>query len=122
MQSGTLEQMYMTPAPTEALVLGRVVATLLSTTIMVFATCFVLVLLLGITIPLRWEGLVILALTLAGLFGFALLLGGMTLVFKQVESLADLIQNALLFLTGSLLPIEHFPLWLSIINALKDIN
>lgn len=112
-QAGTLEQMYMTPARTEVLVLGRVLATLLTTTIMVFMTAIALVLILGISIPLRWEGLVILFLTMAGLFGFALLLGGLTLVFKQVESLADLIQNALLFLTGSLLPIDHFPPWLA---------
>lgn len=112
-QEGTLEQMYMTPAPTEILVVGRVLATLLTTTIMVFMTAIALILILGISIPLRWEGLVVIGLTLAGLFGFALLLGGLTLVFKQVESLADLIQNALLFLTGSLLPIDHFPPWLS---------
>src|SRR6185312_16780739 len=34
-QSGTLEQMYMTPAPTEVLVLGRMLATLFTTTVMV---------------------------------------------------------------------------------------
>lgn len=114
-QAGTLEQMYMTPAPTETLVLGRVLATLLTTTIMVLLTSVALILILGIAIPWRWEGLVILALTMAGLFGFALILGGLTLIFKQVDSLADLIQNALLFLTGSLLPIAHFPPWLALI-------
>ncbi|MEO7020525.1 MAG: ABC transporter permease [Ktedonobacteraceae bacterium] len=112
-QAGTLEQMYMTPARTEILILGRVLATLLTTTIMVLLTSIALALLLGISIPLRWEGLVIMGLTLAGLFGFALILGGLTLIFKQVDALADLIQNALLFLTGSLLPITHFPPWLA---------
>ena len=112
-QAGTLEQMYMTPAPTETLILGRVLATLFTTTIMVLMTAIALVLILGISIPLRWEGLVILGLTLAGLLGFALILGGLTLIFKQTDALADLIQNALLFLTGSLLPIGHFPPWLA---------
>lgn len=114
-EAGTLEQMYMTPARTEVLILGRVLATLLTTTVMVLLTSIVLALVLRISIPLRWEGLVVMGLTLAGLFGFALILGGLTLIFKQVDALADLIQNALLFLTGSLLPINHFPPWLAFI-------
>lgn len=111
-QSGTLEQMYMSPTTSELLVLGRVLATLISTTIMVALTSIALTLLLGIHIPLRWEGLPVLIVTLIGLFGFSLMLGGAALVFKQIEALADLLQNALLFLTGSLLPVSHFPNWL----------
>src|SRR6266567_3135924 len=111
-QSGTLEQMYMSPVPSELLVLGRMLATLVSTTIMVLLTSISLVLLMHINIPLRWEGLPVLLVTLVGLFGFSLMLGGAALVFKQIEALADLLQNALLFLTGSLLPVNHFPYWL----------
>lgn len=114
-QAGTLEQMYMTPAPTEMLVLGRVLATLITTTLMVLTTAIALILILRINVPLRWEEVPVLLLTLAGLFGFSLMLGGATLVFKQTEALADLIQNALLFLTGSLLPVSRFPDWLATI-------
>lgn len=57
----------------------------------------------------------VLCVILAGLFGFTLMLSGFGLVFKQIEALADLLQNALLFLTGALLPISHFPAWLAII-------
>ena len=112
-QSGTLEQMYMSPVPTELLVLGRMLATLISTTIMVLLASISLIWLMRINIPMRWEGLPVLLLTLVGLFGFSLMLGGAALVFKQIEALADLLQNALLFLTGSLLPVSHFPNWLA---------
>ena len=112
-QSGTLEQMYMSPVPTELLVLGRMLATLISTTIMVLLASISLIWLMHISIPMRWEGLPVLLLTLGGLFGFSLMLGGAALVFKQIEALADLLQNALLFLTGSLLPVSHFPNWLA---------
>ena len=112
-QSGTLEQMYMSPVPTELLVLGRMFATLISTTIMVLLASISLIWLMHISIPMRWEGLPVLLLTLGGLFGFSLMLGGAALVFKQIEALADLLQNALLFLTGSLLPVSHFPNWLA---------
>jgi len=112
-EGGTLEQMYMTPTRTELLVLGRMLATLISTSIMVLLTALALIFILGIHFPLRWDGLLVLLLTLAGLLGFTLILGGAALVFKQVDALADLMQNALLFLTGSLLPVSHFPNWLA---------
>jgi ABC-2 type transport system permease protein len=114
-QAGTLEQMYMSPAPAEVLLLGRIFAMLITSTILVLLTALGLVLLLHITLPLRWESIPVLILTLVGLCGFTLILGGATLVFKQTESMADLIQNMLMFLTGSLLPIDRFPQWLSII-------
>ncbi len=114
-QAGTLEQMYMSPAPAEALLLGRIFAMLITTTLMIVLTGLGLVFILHINVPLRWEGLLVLLLTLVGLFGFTLILGGATLVFKQTEALADLIQNMLMFLTGSLLPINRFPEWLSIV-------
>ncbi len=114
-EAGTLEQTYMTPAPTEILVLGRMLAMLITATIMVLLVSLVLLLLLHISFPLSWEALPVLLVTLAGLFGFTLILGGATLVFKQVEGFADLIQNALLFLTGSLLPITSFPGWLAVV-------
>ena len=85
-QAGTLEQMYMTPAPTEILVLGRVFATLITTTVMVFLTGIALILILGLNIPVRWQAFPVMGLTLAGLFGFALMLGGATLIFKQIRS------------------------------------
>jgi ABC-2 type transport system permease protein len=114
-EAGTLEQTYMTPAPTEVLVLGRMLAMLLTATVMVLLASLVLLLLMHISLPLRWEAIPVLLLTLAGLFGFTLILGGATLVYKQVDGFADLIQNLLLFLTGSLLPISNFPGWLAAI-------
>lgn len=121
-QAGTLEQMYMSPAPTSLLLLGRMFALLVSTTIMVMLPTLAIILLLGIHVPLRWEGLPVLLITLAGLFGFTLILSGAALVFKQIDELADLVQNLLLFLTGSLLPVSHFPGWLEAITKTLPIT
>ncbi|GCE15657.1 ABC transporter permease [Tengunoibacter tsumagoiensis] len=114
-QAGTLEQTYMSPVPASLLLLGRMLALLISTTIIVFLVTGLLMLLLGIRFPLRWEFLPVFLLTLSGLFGFTLILSGAGLIFKQIDSLADLIQNMLLFLTGSLLPVDRFPVWLAAI-------
>ncbi|HLI69633.1 MAG TPA: ABC transporter permease [Ktedonobacteraceae bacterium] len=112
-EAGTLEQTYMTPAPSEFLLLGRMLAMLFIATVMVLLASLVLLLLLHIPLSLSWAALPVLLLTLAGLLGFTLILGGATLVYKQIEGLADLIQNLLLFVTGSLLPVTDFPGWLA---------
>ncbi len=121
-QAGTLEQMYMSPVPAGLLLFARMIALLLSTTVMVALPMALLALLLRIQIPLRWEEGVVLAITLAGLFGFTLALTGMALIFKQIEALADLVQNALLFLTGTLLPVTRFPEWLTIFTQTLPIT
>lgn len=113
--AGTLEQMYMSPLPSEFLLLGRLFALLISTTIMMLITIGSLALLLHISIPLGWTGLLILLITLAGLFGFTLALSGAALMFKQIDALADVLQNVLLFVTGALFPISIFPGWLAAI-------
>jgi ABC-2 type transport system permease protein len=108
-QTGTLEQMYMSILPTWLLLVGRTLATLVITTLEVMVAFLPLALLLGIRLPWTWEVLPLAGLTLAGLYGFGYIVGGATLVFKQVESLANLLQNVLLFLNGALLPVDRLP-------------
>ena len=114
-QTGTLEQMYMSPLPTGVLMLSRSVASLVINMMMVGVAGVVLVLILGISLPLTWAALPVFLLTMGGLYGFALILGGTTLIFKQVEALANLLQNTLLFLNGALLPVDRLPGWMEAI-------
>ena len=111
-QTGTLEQMYMSPLPTGVLMLSRSVASLLISILMVGMAGVVLVLLLGVSLPITWTALPVFLLTMGGLYGFAFILGGATLVFKQVEALANMMQNVLLFLNGALLPVDRLPGWM----------
>jgi ABC-2 type transport system permease protein len=111
-QTGTLEQLYLSPYPVWLLLLGRTLATLILSTFEVLLAAIPMVLLLRLEIPLRWEALPIGLLTLAGLYGFGFVIGGAVLIFKQVEALANLAQNLLLFLNGSLLPVDRLPPWL----------
>ena len=111
-QAGTLEQMYMSPAPAGFLLLGRLLALLISTSLTLLLPTLGLVFFLNIHIPIRWEALPVFLLTLLGLFGFTLVLSGVGLIFKQITALADFIQDILLFLTGAIIPISFFPSWL----------
>lgn len=111
-QTGTLEQMYMSPLPSGLLMLGRSIATLIISILMVTLSAAVLIWLMDVDLPLRWAGIPVFLLTMAGLYGFAFILAGATLIFKQIEALANALQNALLFLNGAFLPVDRLPGWL----------
>jgi ABC-2 type transport system permease protein len=111
MQAGTLEQMSMSPVSVGLLLLGRSLATFLVSTAQVLAIGGAMYLLIGVKIPMRWEGLPVLMLTLAGIYGSGFVVAGATLVYKQFESFANLMQNGLLFLSGAILPVERMPGW-----------
>jgi ABC-2 type transport system permease protein len=116
--TGTLEQMYMSPVSPGILMIGRTLSTLVSTSIMVAVAGITLMLLLNITLPLRIEAVPVFILTMAGLYGFGYIVGGLTLIFKHTESFANLIQNALLFLNGAFLPVNRLPPALEVVALL----
>jgi ABC-2 type transport system permease protein len=113
--AGTLEQLAMSPAPMGLLLMGRVIATLMIATLQVLVMGIVMYLLLGVRIPLRLEALPALVLTLFGVFGFGFIIAGAMLIFKQVESFSNLLNNALAFLNGSFLPVSAMPIWMGTI-------
>jgi ABC-2 type transport system permease protein len=112
MQCGQLEQLYMSPAPAQALLLGRAFSTLIVTTGQVAIVAIAMIILFGVPMPMRIEALPVFALTLGGLYGFGYALGGATLVFKQTGPLSNLLTNALLFINGAILPVDRLPDWL----------
>jgi ABC-2 type transport system permease protein len=118
MQAGTLEQMYMSPTDTGFLILGRSLATIFTTTIIAAFIALGPVFLLDVRLPLTLAAVPVFIVTILGLFGFGFAVGGFTLIFKQVAALSDLVQYALVFLNGALLPVEVFPPWLAFIAKL----
>jgi ABC-2 type transport system permease protein len=111
-QTGTLEQMYMASVPTEIILLGRSFAALVLATAMILMIGTGLAPALDIRIPMRWEALPVFGLTMVGLFGFGFVMAGATIVFKQVQQLANLAEQLLLYLGGALLPVHNLPGWL----------
>jgi ABC-2 type transport system permease protein len=114
-QAGTLEQIYMSPTPTFVVFVGRLFATLISSTIMVGLVGTGLLLLLRISIPLNWLGLPVFILTMVGVFGMGYAIAGATLVFKRTGSLTNMLTNVMLFLNGAFLPVDRLPEWLGLV-------
>ncbi|MFZ0549108.1 MAG: ABC transporter permease [Candidatus Promineifilaceae bacterium] len=118
MQAGTLEQMFMSPTDTGFLVLGRSMSTLLTTTVIAALIAIGPMFLLKIRLPLSPAAVPVFIITISGLYGFGFAVGGFTLIYKQANSLSDLVQYGLVFLNGALLPIDRFPSWLAFIARL----
>ena len=112
-EAGTLEQMYMSPAPMGLILVGRVFAVLITASLQIFLVTALLMLLLNIRFPLYLAGLLVFLLTLFGLFGLSFFIAGLTLVFKHVSGVANLLINLLVLVNGTLLPVGKFPPWLA---------
>ena len=116
--TGTLEQMYMSPAPTWALFVSRVLSTVLISVVQITFITAVIALNSSARIPLAAEFLLVTCLTMAGLFGVGLMVGGATLILKHTSALSATASNALLFLNGAIMPVDRFPTWLESISLL----
>jgi ABC-2 type transport system permease protein len=108
-QSGTLEQMFMSPAPTAVLILARSASAVILATLMLLLIVSGLVLGLGIYIPLAWIAIPIFLLTMTGLTGLGFMMAGATLIFKQTDQLTNLVENFLLYLGGTILAVDLLP-------------
>lgn len=114
-QTGTLEQMYITPVPAAFLLIGRTIATLVISALQIGIVAGIILAVMRISLPWRWDALPVIGLTLMGLFGFGFVLGGAALIFKQAVAIVNMANNVLIFLNGALVPIDIFPPWLQTI-------
>jgi ABC-2 type transport system permease protein len=112
-RSGTLEQMYMTPTPMGLVMLGRSLGMLAVAAVQaaIVAGAIALIIRLPVTFdpPIIAASIPIFALTILGLFGFGYVVAGLTIVFKQIGTVVNMLQNLLLFFSGALLPVDRLP-------------
>ncbi len=110
--SGTFEQMHLSPFSPAALLVGRLLAVFLEGALIAVVIGMGMSWLLGISIPLRPAGLLPAALTLIDIAGFALLLGGLALALPQIGAIAHLFSGLIFLLNGAFFPLEWFPGWM----------
>jgi ABC-2 type transport system permease protein len=116
--AGTLEQLAMSPIPIGILLIGRVIANLLITSVQVILMGFIVLSLIHVRIFIPLSAVLALLITFIGVLGFGYIIAGMMLLFKQVEALNNLFNNALAFFNGAFLPVSAMPAWMASISVL----
>jgi ABC-type polysaccharide/polyol phosphate export permease len=109
--SGTFEQMHLSPFSPASLLVGRLGALLLEGIVIAVVVGVGMTWLLGVSIPLQPIGLLPAALTMIDIAGFALLIGGLALALPQIGAVAHLFSGLIFLLNGTLIPLEWYPTW-----------
>jgi ABC-2 type transport system permease protein len=115
-QSGVLEQAYLTRLPSAALILGRQVAAVISalpTALAVLLTGVVTIRIKGGDVPFDPRILVPMAAIVVGTCGLALVLCGLTLAFKRIEIVTQLTVAVCAIAGGTLVPLTAMPGWVA---------
>jgi hypothetical protein len=100
-QTGTLEQVYLSPLPPWLIAAaGRVVAAVLETAVVVAAVAVASAIVLQPSVTWRVDALVPLAFLVAGGTGYSLILGGLALVWKRTEMINDAMAGILMMFGG----------------------
>ncbi len=113
--SGTFEQLHLSPVAPVWLLVGRILGSIIEGVLIAAIITVGLALALSVTLPLRVAALLPAALTVLDVVGFALLIGGLTLRLPQIGALAH-VSNGLIFaLSGLLIPVDLYPGWVQVI-------
>lgn len=113
MQSGTLEQMYLSPLPSWLLTIGLQAASVVEAALSAIVLYLLIYLVAPVTMPLRWVALLPLVALVVGSVGYSLILGGLTLLFKRLEILKDVFQFVVMIFGGVFVSLDRMPGWMA---------
>lgn len=134
MQLGTLEQIYLTRTSLTKMLCGRACATFLfdaiggiflsSLTIIVVSIFSGSISLTELSLSsVNWFGImVILLLTMIGIYGFAFILAGLSIVFKKISAITVILNYIFLFFTGITLTGNKLPITLDWFSKILPIT
>lgn len=121
MYTGTLEQSLLSPLPPWVQSLGRLAAALvegLVTAAVVTLFYFALFAIIDVDLAFSWSALVPVALVLADIAGFAMLIGGLALIVNTIGAVIHVIQSIISLLNGAFIPIFVLPASLAITSKI----
>lgn len=106
---GTLEQLYMSPVPAWQILLSRMIGTIAINLFIVIAMVFLSMLTAGQWLHLDLGSILVLIVpTLVSMIGLGYVVAGLSLLFKQIQSLLQILQ--FVFLGMAFVPIAAIPL------------
>jgi ABC-2 type transport system permease protein len=111
-QSGTFEQMHLSPFSPAWLLVGRLTALALEGVLISVVVAVGMTAALGVGIPLQAAGLLPAVLTVIDIIGFALLIGGLALRLPQIGAIVHLFNGLIFTLNGTLIPVGLYPGWM----------
>lgn len=113
-EQGTLEQLLMTRTPLSVSLMFRIAAQILFDLfkgVFVFALCAVCFQ-IDFAMMLKvefWVSVVVFFTGLLAMYGFGYLIAGLSLVYKQMSSLASISSSLILFFSGTTITVDLFP-------------
>lgn len=122
-QSGTLEQVHLSPLPPWVTVAaGRIAAAVVETAFVVSVMFVITSMVVDLDIPWRAEVALPLVFLIVASVGYSLVLGGLTLILKRVEMLADLMLVPVFVASGMFVPLEATPTWMAALGRIMPIT
>jgi ABC-2 type transport system permease protein len=118
MNSGTLEQLHLSPLPAWMLSFGRLAAAVIEAVGLTVLVSAGLILVLGIRFTYRLDAIVPVGLTIVDVAGFGLLLGAVAIRVASIGAILHVLQGIVLFLNGAFVPVNAFPAWLQLVSRL----
>lgn len=106
-REGTLENVVLAPIPLAATTAFRILSSLLVMGGQTLLLGTVLAILMGIPLGISGTSILVVLLTLSGVGGLSLALGGLALRYKQIDSLVSIFTLLALVLTGALVPLNQ---------------
>lgn len=116
--TGTFAQTHIGPLPSWALSLSRVGAAMVQGAAVSLVVAAGFIVGLDVDFPLKWQALIPIGVTVLDVVGFALVIGGLALTIASIGAVLHVIQGLVMFLNGSLVPVETLPGWLEVVARL----
>jgi ABC-2 type transport system permease protein len=119
MNTGTLEQIHLSPLPPWMLSVGLLTAVMVESVLVATIVGVTFAFLLDIDFPaLKPDALVPATITLLDVAGFAMLMGGIALTVASIGAINHVIYSLVGILNGAYVPVYAFPGWLEFIAKL----
>jgi ABC-2 type transport system permease protein len=122
-QGGTLEQVYLSPLPWWLLAaVGRVLASFFEAAFVIGTLYAVVALSVGVDVDWTPAVIVPVAFLIPGSVGYSLMIGGLTLLWKRIEILNDVLLLVVFFASGMMVSLDDMPNWIAAVGRFLPVT